>query len=110
MEAHGGTGAVAGGAGTIYTKVTNEQAGHVIVDNGGIAGTNTALTAPESFALTVSGGAVVHPSGSPLLLSGLVVDSGGTLTHLGSQTNLEITVLGNAMIQTNARILVDSKG
>ncbi len=110
MEAHGGTGAVAGGAGTIYVKATTEQAGHVIVDNGGIAGTNTPLNAAEAFALTVSGRAVVHPSGSRLLLSGLVVDSGGTLTHLGSQTNLDVTVLGNAVIQTNGSILVDAKG
>src|SRR5439155_1605577 len=110
MQAYGGVGAVSGGAGTIYTRATNEPTGRVIVDNGGIAGTNTPLTAPESFAVTVSGGAVVNPSSSPLLLSGLVVDSGGTLTHLDTQTNLEITVLGNALIQTNGLISADYKG
>jgi len=38
------------------------------------------------------------------------VDSGGTLTHLDTQTNLEITVLGNALIQTNGLISADYKG
>src|SRR5262249_3307764 len=110
IEAHGGMGAVSGGAGTIYSKIADEPAGHVIVDNGGIAGTNTPLIAPEAFALTVSGGAVVHPSGSSLLLSDLVVDSGGMLTHVSTQTNLEITVLGNAVVQTNGIISADAKG
>jgi hypothetical protein len=110
IEAYGGMGAVSGGAGTIYSKAANEPVGHVIVDNGGVVGTNTPLTAPEAFGLTVSGSAVVHPSGAPLLFSSLLLDSGGTLTHLATQTNLEITVFGNAVVQTNGVIFVDAKG
>jgi len=110
MTAHGGAGAVYGGAGTIYSRADNEPVGRVVVDNGGVIGNNTPLTSSEAFALTVSGSAVAQPSDASLVLGGLLVDSGGSFTHLSTQTNLEITVLGNARIETNGSIFADAKG
>ena len=82
----------------------------MLVDNGGVIGTNTPVSAAETFALTVSGGATVNSSSSALILSGLLIDSGATLTHLSTQSILDLTVLGDAVVQTNGFISVDAKG
>jgi hypothetical protein len=110
VRAWGGMGAFFGGAGTIYSKANANAVGQVVVDNGGGAGTDTPLTTPEAFGLTVSGGAVVNPSSGPLLLGSLYVDGGGVLMHLSAQSNLDLTVLTNAVIGTNGTIIVDDQG
>jgi len=110
VTAYGGAGFVYGGAGTIYVRDNKQKVGTVLIDNGGIPGTNTALSSPEAFSVKVVGGAVVNPSESSLVLGGLLVDSGGEMTHLNSQSNLDVLVLGNALIETNGIIIVDGKG
>jgi len=75
-----------------------------------VQGTNTPIASTENFSLAVSGGAIVHPSTSSLILSGLLIDSGAALTHLSTQSNLDLTVLGDAVVQTNGFISVDAKG
>lgn len=106
----GGLGAFVGGAGTVYSKANGNAAGQVIVDNDGWSGTNTPLTTPEAFGLTVSGAAVVNPASGPLVVGSLLVDSGAVLTHLITQSNLDLTVLTNAIVGTNGTIVVDSEG
>ncbi len=110
MRAFGGAGAAYGGAGTIYTRADSDAVGKVLVDNAGSDGTNTPLTAPEAFALTISGGAVVHPSVPGLVLGGLLIDSGATLTQLSAESNLDLLVFGNAVVQTNGSLSVHAKG
>ena len=110
VSAYGGLGAAAGGAGTIYSRKAGEPVGKVVIDNFGVQGTNTPLASAENFALTLSGNAVVYPSTSPMALSSLLIDSGATFTHLGTQSNLDLTVFGNAIVQTNGFISVDAKG
>jgi hypothetical protein len=110
VRAWGGMGAFVGGAGTIYSKANASGVGQVAVDNGGWAGTNTPLTTPEAFGLTVSGAAIVNPASAPLVLGNLLVDSGGMLTHLGTQSNLDVTVLTNAVVGRNGAIVVDGEG
>ncbi len=112
LSAHGGGGANAGGAGTIYSRAATASAGVLVIDNGGLSGTNTPLSTPEAFYLTVSGQAVASPlsSAPALLLSSLVVDSGGGVTCLAGQTNLDLTVLGQATVGTNGWISADGKG
>ena len=110
IRAWGGMGALFGGAGTIYSKANASAGGQVVVDNGGSAGTNTPLTTPEPFTLTVSGAAIVNPDSAPLVLGSLLVDSGGKLTHLTTQSNLDLTVFTNAVIGTNGAIVVDGAG
>jgi hypothetical protein len=110
VRAWGGMGAYFGGAGTVYSKANASAVGQVVVDNDGWAGTNTPLTTPEAFGLTVMGAAVVNPASGPLVVGNLLVDSGGMLTHLNTQSNLDLTVLTNAVIGTNGAVVVDGKG
>lgn len=109
ISAFGGEGFVAGGAGTIYTKANTSNFALTLIDNGGLQGTNTPVGS-ETTNLVVTGGAVVNPATAALILSGLTVDSGGVLTHLNTQTNLDLMVMGNLLIGTNGAIIVDAKG
>jgi len=110
ISARGGAGTIFGGAGTVYSKGASNSVGQVVVDNGGSNGTNTPLSSPETFDLTILGGAVVNPSGPALMLSSLLVDSGANLTHLNTQSNLDLIVLGHTTIGTNGSIAINGKG
>jgi hypothetical protein len=108
--AHGGTGVNAGGAGTIYTRTNSSPVGQMLVDNGGLPGANTPLSAPEAFNLSILGHSLVNPTTPNLLLSGLLIDSGANLTHLPSQSNLDLIIFGSAVIGTNGSISVNGEG
>jgi hypothetical protein len=115
VTAYGGMGALVGGAGTIYYQGSQFPIGQLVVDNDGFAGTNTPivttnLIVANLYGLTVTGGAVVNPASGPLLLSSLLVDSGGMLTQSGVQSNLDVTVLTNATIGTEGAIMVSGAG
>ncbi|HXP62695.1 MAG TPA: hypothetical protein VN829_19505 [Dongiaceae bacterium] len=112
LSAHGGAGANAGGAGTIYSRAFAAPLGDLVIDNGGLRGTNTPLSTPEAFHLTVSGDAVAYPlpSAPALLVSSLRVDSGGGLTCLTGQSNLDLMVLGEATVSSNGWISADASG
>jgi Carboxypeptidase regulatory-like domain len=115
FSAIGGTGIVAGGAGTVYTKPQSANVGSVIIDNGGLAGTNTPLSATLGmpsvpFNLTISGaaGGMVLP---PLtLLSNVTVGANSTLTIVSNQSNPTITVLKNLTIAAGGSVTVNGKG
>ena len=112
-SAYGGGGYAWGGAGTVYTKANSQATGQMLVDNGGHHGTNTPLpyVVPESaFSLTIRDGAVAYPLAPSLLLSNLVIASGGTFACLPKQTSLDLAVLGNATIDAGGLILADGKG
>ncbi len=116
ITAWGGLGALVGGAGTIYTKGSQNSVGQVVVNNDGFAGTNTPIASlgtilsSNTFGLTISGAAVVHPQSGPLFFSSLAIHSGGLLTHLDSQTNLDVTVLSNATLAVEGFIGVSGLG
>ena len=112
ISAHGGQGLSAGGAGTIYTGAVSAPSGSVVVDNGGLSGAGTLLATPEAFNLTISGAAVVYPTPQTpaLLVSSLLVDSGGGLTYLSGETNLDLTVVGSATVGSNGWITADGRG
>jgi len=110
ITAYGGGGYAWGGAGTIYTKANSQATGQVLVDNGGNYGTNTPLPYLSPFDLTVRNGAVAYPSSAYLELSNLFINAGGSLTCIESQTNLDVSVLGNAVIDTNGVVAVDGNG
>ena len=115
VTARGGGGYANGGAGTVYTKVNNQSVGQLLVDNGGLSGTNTPLSsaygAPASpFNLTVGGGAVVCPQPSFPVLSNLTITTGSLLTSLPGQLNLDLVVLKNLDIVTGGAIAVDANG
>jgi hypothetical protein len=110
MSAYGGGGYAWGGAGTIYTKANSQSMGQVVVDNGGRSGTNTPVAFLSPFDLSIQGGAVAFPAGAWLVLSNLSIGTGGTLTCLPAQTNLDVTVLRNATIDVGGVMGVDGKG
>src|SRR5262249_29271286 len=53
---------------------------------------------------------VVFPSVPTLSLNSLLVDSGANLTHLNTQTNLDVIVFGPAVIGTNGSVVVTGNG
>ncbi len=114
MLARGGLGFVIGGAGTIYTRNTNDTVGQVLVDNGGRAGTNSLLNVPEPVALTVRGGANVSPASSAgsgiQLLSSLSIESNSWMSSLPSPFIFNVSVLGSATISAGGGILADGRG
>ena len=109
FSAHGGTGAMAGGAGTIfYTLLTGR--GQMLVDNAGLQGADTTgLNGDEEFDLTIIGGAVMV-SGSTII-NNLFVGSNSWLTIFPTNiSGLSLTVNSNAMIQAGGGITLDGKG
>ena len=111
----GGGGYANGGAGTIYTRANSQSVGQLLVDNGGLSGTNTPLssaygTPASPFNLTVGDGAVVCPQPSFPVLSNLTITAGSLLTSFSGQSNLDLVVLGNVDIATGGAIAVDANG
>ncbi|MCX6872195.1 MAG: carboxypeptidase-like regulatory domain-containing protein, partial [Verrucomicrobia bacterium] len=109
QSAYGGAGLVRGGAGTIYTKGTAETVGRVRLDNGGTSGALTPVASPEAFSLTLANGAQAYPSES-LTLGGLSIMTDGLLTYLDQQEEINLSVLGDAVIGVGGRISADGKG
>jgi hypothetical protein len=110
ITACGGGGYAWGGAGTIYTKANSQATGQVLVDNSGNYGTITPVPYLSPFDLTVRGGAIVYPSGPYLILSNLFINAGGYFTCAKTQTNLDVAVLHNAVIDASGLVNVDGKG
>ncbi|MEI6603681.1 MAG: putative Ig domain-containing protein [Verrucomicrobiota bacterium] len=114
LTAIGGTGGPAGGAGTVYTRVTAQTYGQLSLDNAGRSGytrLNTSIwPAGQVCALRIAGAAIVIPA-MPITVSQLDITTGAMLTHerLGGQP-LRITVLGQATIGTGTSINVDGAG
>lgn len=111
ITAFGGGGSNWGGAGTVYLKRNNQAMGQVLVDNGGRFGTNTTISSLSSaFDLTVRNGAGVNASSSSLLLSNLNIGPGGLLSLSSGPTNLTLTILRDAVIQSGGELVLDGKG
>ena len=89
--------------------------GQLLVDNGGLSGTNTPLSSAYGmpslpFNLTVGGGAVVYPQSSFPVLSNLTITAGGLFTSLSGQANLDLVVLANVDVAAGGAIAVDANG
>jgi hypothetical protein len=110
FSARGGAGPfLYGGAGTIYSKTNSSSVGQLVLDNSGMPGTNTPLSSLGStIALSVFSGAAANATG-PFTVQNLVIDSGG-LFNANSAIPLNLTVLGNALVQTNGAIALDGAG
>jgi hypothetical protein len=111
VSAYGGGGYAYGGAGTIYTTQTPSYGGQIVVDNGGQAGTNTALAgAPTSVDLIVKNGAVLVPTSFQTLGNLLVASNGWVAAASGQAGSSTLTVTGNATIQAGGGIIADGAG
>ncbi len=110
LSAHGGAGLYPGGAGTIYSrKNSNYPLPELLVDNGGIHGTNTPLSSgfalPATlFNLTLSGNAIVVPLTPLPLLSNLTINAGSTLTLSGAPAGLNVAVLKDFNLAGNVTL------
>jgi hypothetical protein len=109
ISAVGGLGYENGGAGTVYTKLAADAHGRVLVNNGGNAGQWTPLTTPEPFALIISNQARVYAS-TALTNQTLTVETNGLLSCITGQTNVNLTVLGDATVAAGGRIDVSGRG
>ncbi len=94
LTAYGGP-ARRGGAGSIYLRRTHESEGELLIDNGGTWGNYTPISSPEPFRVVLANRAWVFPE-SPLTVRSLVVGTNTELTHLTTQSNLAVHVLGHA--------------
>lgn len=111
VTAFGGTGSVAGGAGTVYRQQTGKPPNSLTVDNGGVFGTNTPLFGLTSgLDLSVAGGAVAYPQVPFPLFNSVNLGEGGVITHLASQTKLELATIGDLNIKPGGEISVGGKG
>lgn len=114
ITAHGGTGANAGGPGTVYifdrTNIDGDlvQFGQITIDNGGLTGSTSFLTTPPLADLTITGGAIVTNSQqNELLLRNLLIASNSELTALPSQFPALRIAATNVMIQFGGEIITD---
>lgn len=108
VRARGGPpGRQGGAAGTIFTKLTSEPHGTVVVENGGSWGAWTPLRSPEPYHLLVTDRAQVYGAQN-LLLQSLEVAPEAVLTHLKGDGGVNVVVLGDALI--SGRVSADGQG
>jgi hypothetical protein len=114
LSATGGNGLLAGGAGTIYT--TTHSTGQILINNGGLSGTNTPLSSafgypatPPFFNLTISGGATALALTPLPLVSNLTVGAGSSLSS-PKLSSLFVAALQNVNIQPGGAVIVDNGG
>ena len=105
--AHGGSGAVAGGAGTIYVSGQSVALNRLLVDNAGLRGTNTVITTLTGDDVVITNGAVAQVSGVQSL-SSLFVASNSAVTPPALSTL--ILTLTNATVSAGGSIVADGKG
>jgi len=108
VTAYGGP-ARRGGAGTVYRRLNGETVGRLLVDNGGEWGNYTPLYAPEPYQLELSGHAYGFAKGA-LTLARLSLLGESVLVQDYAQTNVQLHILGDALISTNAQLKADGRG
>ncbi len=113
ITARGGVGYVGGGAGTIYLKAKSSNIPQIILDNGGLRGTNTYLNLNTSGTvdLTLRGGANPSDGNYPANFQNLFIGSNSWIFASGGYASgVSWTVLSNATIEAGGGISVDGKG
>lgn len=113
LTARGGAGATFGGAGTIYTSgnpVLQGSGAQLVIDNGGVRGTNTLLSSSVQGAnLIIDSGASVTLSGQSSPWNSLTIASNATVSPAPS-TVLSLDIISNATIQPGGAIILDGDG
>jgi hypothetical protein len=109
FTARGDAGATGGGAGTIAIQ-TDRAPYQIIVDNGGILGTNTPLSLTGNFDLTTGGGATAELA-SGTSIRNILVQSNSWLTEQpGSSPPWRVTASNNVTVNVGGAIIADGKG
>src|SRR5262249_36635195 len=102
-------GVTAGGAGTIYLQGSNPVYPTVIVDNGGLQGTNTLLSvSANQYDLFVTGGARLI-LGTQIPLGNLLIGSNSWVSWAAPVGTRTIAVNTNMTIQAGGRIILDGQ-
>ena len=110
-SAKGGNGFQAGGAGTIYLRPNNTQTPSLLVDNGGLPGTNTAFDLTTLSNLTIRGGAVLRAtSSSTISLGSLNIANNSTLLGPPNNGTLTLSLSGPAVVEEGSSISADGQG
>jgi hypothetical protein len=106
LSAKGGVGFGAGGAGTVFIRQIGQNVGNLIIDNGGLAGTNTFVDSISPANVTIGPGALIRSLSSSLLNS-LTVASNGFIQFGGVIT---LTVISNVTVLAGGKISGDGQG
>ena len=108
LTAYGGTGANAGGAGTVYSKASGQN-GNLLIDNGGLSGTNTPLLLVDnSLNVSVKGRAALVSSGA-LNAGTLTIASNASVVFVSGKA-LNLSVAASLVVQRGGVILADGAG
>lgn len=115
ISAKGGTGFQGGGAGTIYlARRSGQILPSLIVDNGGLSGTNTLLSSRDTgngLSLTIAGGAVLRAeSSSTMTMSSLTVATNSTLLSPFGGSALNLSLTGPVLVEAGGSISADGLG
>ncbi len=109
LHAAGALGYQNGGAGTIYTKAASEATGHVFVDNHGVPGLWTPLSAPEAFELIIANFGKVRAAAS-MTNNGLTISTNGWLAYATGVSNFTLKVLNHATIEAGGTLALSGLG
>ena len=110
ISARGGAGVgLSGGAGTIYLETHSTNVGQVIVDNAGLAGVKTPLDSLNSAVALVLRNSAQADSANPLTLQSLSISSAAAF-NADDLAALNLTILGDALVDTNGAIIADAAG
>ena len=107
MAAYGGAGANIGGAGTVYTQLS-EETPLLVIDNGGQSGANTPIYSIGLIDMLVQGNAGAVSTGG-LKVGNLTIASNSLLLASPS-TTLELSVEGALTIEAGGGLLANSAG
>jgi hypothetical protein len=114
MLAAGGSGYQYGGAGTIYTKATNQAYGDLLIDNNGNDGAVTPLLEDHIFdnAEIINEGNLTIPSGILLTLvpSVLALQDNGTMTVYGLVFADDLSEFSQINVSSGADLVLDGDG
>ncbi|HWD17913.1 MAG TPA: hypothetical protein VHB20_01430, partial [Verrucomicrobiae bacterium] len=124
LAAGGGAGATAGGAGIVSVKSAASVYAQVVVDNGGLRGTNTPLIFAQAVSLSVTGGAVgqwspvnlplgqAGPLGfsAPFPVGNLLVGSNSAITFTPVSFVVGFNAAGDITIQSGGQVNADGLG
>src|SRR6185436_2715118 len=81
----------------------------VIIDNGGLSGTNTPLPSLPTTDVFVRNGAVIHPQSAFMNVRNLSLDPAALLTAVSTQM-VDVVVFGDATVGSNSAIRVNGRG
>ena len=109
VSAYGGGGANWGGAGTLFFKTNTTGQSVLVLDNGGHPGTSTPMVLASNFILR--NGASGFQSYPPQTISSLLITSNAWLVPGNNSSGMvNLTVNGNATIQSGGGIVTDASG